>query len=134
MPRCTGLVVAVGAAAVVVVVVVVVIGVVVIGVVVVVVIGVVAVVAAVVGAVVVVVVVIGVIAVVAVVAAALVARMFESRRLCLHVGHVLFMRSHSIKLSGLNMCPQCRMRTTRCVGSNVSCVIEHTVFNGRSMV
>jgi hypothetical protein len=65
--------------------------------------------------------------------ASLVARTFEVLKLCLHVGHVLFMRSHSIKLSGLNMCPQCRMRATRCVGSNVSCVIEHTVFNGRAM-
>jgi len=121
MPRCTGLVVAavVGAA---------VVGAAVVGAAAV---GA----AAVVGAAVVGAAVVGAaVAVVAVVAAALVARMFESRRLCLHVGHVLFMRSHSIKLSGLNMCPQCRMRTTRCVGSNVSCVIEHTVFNGRSMV
>ena len=62
--------------------------------------------------------------------AVLVARTFEVLKLCLHVGHVLFMRSHSIKLSGLNMCPQCRMRATRCAGSNVSCVMEHTVFNG----
>ena len=61
------------------------------------------------------------------------ARPFEVLKLCLHVGHVLWLRSHSIKLSGLNMCPQCRMRATRCVGSNVSCVIEHTAFNGRSM-
>ena len=61
------------------------------------------------------------------------ARLFEVLKLCLHVGHVLWLRNHSIKLSGLNMCPQCRMRATRCVGSNVSCVIEHTVFNGRSI-
>jgi hypothetical protein len=58
------------------------------------------------------------------------ARPFDVLKLCLHVGHVLFIRSHSIKLSELNMCPQCRMRATRCVGSNVSCVMEHTVFNG----
>ena len=90
----------------------------------------------VVGAAVVVVVVIGVVGVVVVVVGTAVvgARPFEVLKLCLHVGHVLWLRSHSIKLSGLNMCPQCRMRATRCVGSNVSCVIEHTVFNGRSMV
>ena len=80
------------------------------------------------------VVVVGVAVVVVVGVAALVARTFEVLKLCLHVGHVLWLRSHSIKLSGLNMCPQCRMRATHCVGSNVSCVIEHTAFNGRSIV
>ena len=74
------------------------------------------------------VVVVGVVGVVVV--AVVAARPFEVLKLCLHVGHVLWLRSHSIKLSGLNMCPQCRMRATRCAGSNVSCVMEHTVFNG----
>ena len=79
------------------------------------------------------VVVVGVVVVVVVGAAVVgigASRTFEVLKLCLHVGHVLFIRSHSIKLSELNMCPQCRMRATRCVGSNVSCVIEHTVYNG----
>jgi hypothetical protein len=53
--------------------------------------------------------------------------------LCLHVGHVLFMRNHCAKPSGLNMWPQCRMRATCWLGSNTSWVIEHTLFIGLGM-
>ena len=54
-------------------------------------------------------------------------------KLCLHVGHVLFMRNHCAKPSGLNMWPQCRMRATCWLGSNTSWVIEHTLFIGLGM-
>ena len=55
-------------------------------------------------------------------------------KLCLHVGQVLFMRNQCAKLSALNMWPQCLMRATRCVGSNESWVIEHTLLIGLTMV
>jgi hypothetical protein len=53
--------------------------------------------------------------------------------LCRHVGHVLFTLSHRDKLDALNICPQCRIRETRCSGSNTSCVIEHMVLIGLAM-
>ena len=54
-------------------------------------------------------------------------------KLCLHVGHVLFIRNHCDKLSELNMCPQCLIRDTCCADSNASCVIEHTLLIGLTM-
>ena len=57
----------------------------------------------------------------------------EANKLCLHVGHVLFRRNQCAKLSELNMCPQCLMRDTVCVGSNESCVMEHKVLSGLTM-
>ena len=55
---------------------------------------------------------------------------FVDKILCLHIGHNELVSNHLWRAFGVNICPQCLIRTTLSDEENVSCVIGQVVLLG----